>query len=455
MTGAGGPLAVLVGGRLAGTVRPGREGACWFSYTPEYADDRQAVPLSLTIPVGAGERDAADWMDGLLPARAGARELWAERFGAESSDPMGLLATPIWWDCAGAVQFCPRGRLEEMAARTPGMAELDEDGLARHLEQVRVGMPTALPAGPMAPFSLAGAQPKTVLCKTPGGWAVPVGGAPSTHILKLALPGYPDTDLVEHVCMDALRRSGIPAARTEIVAAGTQRAIAVERYDRRAGPDGQQVRIHQEDLCQALGFPSVYKFERNGGPAVSDIAGLLARAGGPMGVERFYDALVCNWLLAGDDAHTKNYSVLLGAGEAALAPLYDVCSKAPWVPDEIGTGGVNLAMRAGTAWSVAEADLPQPWRDCAAEAGLDPDRAAGRVAALAALAEPRPARTWGCYSGWEAPRTPAGGAQSAPVAAAVPPARTKRTRCPHVGRRSRRRCNRPYDHRGPHTYDQR
>lgn len=487
MTGTEDRLAVLLGGRLAGTVRAGREGACWFSYAPEYAADRQAVPLSLTIPVEAGERDIADWMDGLLPARLEAREFWAERFQAESSDPMGLLATPIGWDCAGAVQFCPHSRLDEMAARTASVAEMDESGLARHLEQIRLGMPPAAPGVPMAPFSLAGAQAKTVLRKTPGGWAVPVGGAPSTHILKIALPGYPDTDLVEHICMDALRRAGIPAARTEIVSAGTQRAIAVERYDRRAGPGGQIERVHQEDLCQALGFPSLYKFERNGGPAVADIAKLLASADGPPSLRRFFDALACNWLLAGDDAHAKNYSILIGAGEAVLAPLYDVCSKAPWIPDEIGTGGITLAMQTGTAWSVAEADLPEPWRDCAAEAGIDPDQAAERVAglaarlpyalaaavaalppdhaespavaSLAALAEPRPAHTWGRYSGWEPPQTrPAAagpGPPSPPIAAPRPSVRKRRTRCPHIGRRSRRRCNRPYRHPGPHTYDQR
>ena len=479
-----GTLAVLLNGRTVGTVRPGREGACWFSYDPAYADDRAAIPLSLSIPIEDSKQDIADWMDGLLPARLEAREFWADRYEAESDDPIGLLATPIGWDCAGAVQFCPHDRLEEMSTRTPSVVPLAERDLEHHLEQLQRGMPPPAEIGLMAPFSLAGAQAKTVLCKMPDGrWAVPESGTPSTHILKVALPGYPGTDIVEHTCMDALRRAGIAAARTEIVTAGRQRAIAIERYDRRAAPSGLVERIHQEDLCQALGFPSRFKFQRNGGPSVFDIASLLASVATPGDVQRFYEALVCNWLLAADDAHAKNYSILIGSGDVALAPLYDVCSKAPWVPPEVGESGISLAMQVGTAWSVSEADMPRPWQECAAEAGLDPGWAAERVvalsnslpealadaidnlsaqhaaspriASLASLTEPRPVRAWGQSSGW----LPTHAAEDAgsPAAAIIPalPAGRRPTRCPHIGRRTRRRCNRPYGHRGPHTYDRR
>ena len=44
----------------------------------------------------------------------------------------------------------------------------------------------------------------------------------------------------------------------EIVYAGNERAIAIERFDRREA-GGKLVRIHQEDVCQALGFPRPYR----------------------------------------------------------------------------------------------------------------------------------------------------------------------------------------------------
>ena len=46
---------------------------------------------------------------------------------------------------------------------------------------------------------------------------------------------------------------------------------------------------------------------------------------------RFVDALAWNWLIAGTDAHAKNYSLLLPVGSGPrLAPLYDVSTVLPW-----------------------------------------------------------------------------------------------------------------------------
>jgi len=42
------------------------------------------------------------------------------------------------------------------------------------------------------------------------------------------------------------------------------------------------------------------------------------------------DALAWNWLIAGTDAHAKNYSLLLAGNDVRLAPLYDVASALPY-----------------------------------------------------------------------------------------------------------------------------
>ena len=337
-------LAVLLAGELAGFVQAGREQSCWFAYDAGYTSGRGRVPLSLTVPVAAGRYDISDWMDGLLPAGLEVREHWASIFGAASSGPMDMLATPVGWDCAGAVQFCPPERLEEMTERPSGAVEMGEEELARHLQAVRLVVPDVGPANVLVPFSLAGAQAKTVLCRSANGWAIPTGGTPSTHILKVALREFPDNDLVEHVCMSALRRAGAAAARTEIVYAGNERAIAIEGYDRRLA-GGSLERIHQEDVCQALGFPSHLKYQRHNGPGPADVASILGRA--QSSASRFFDALVCNWQLAASDAHAKNYSLLFDGPETVLAPLYDVCSMAPYAAQrglDVTTGDVVLVV---------------------------------------------------------------------------------------------------------------
>jgi serine/threonine-protein kinase HipA len=85
------------------------------------------------------------------------------------------------------------------------------------------------------------------------------------------------------------------------------------RYDRRLERRRWR-RIHQEDLCQAFGLPPSRKYESEGGPGVRQIAELIRNQSidPQRDVESFAEALAFNWLIAGTDAHAKNYSLLLG-----------------------------------------------------------------------------------------------------------------------------------------------
>ena len=93
-------------------------------------------------------------------------------------------------------------------------------------------------------------------------------------------------------------------------------------------PDG---RLHQEDFCQALGLVPGVKYENEGGPDVADCARLIHRHSGAPArdIIAFLDALLFNFLIGNNDAHSKNYSLLLdGPGAIRLAPLYDLLSTA-------------------------------------------------------------------------------------------------------------------------------
>lgn len=471
-------LLVFMHGEPIGRVVEGRERACWFTYLPEHTARRNPVPLSLTAPVGTGRHDISDWMDGLLPDRLDVRDHWKRVYAARSVLAIDMLATPLGWDCAGAVQFCPADAATEMLARRPGTETLSEGGLARHLESVRRSLPE-LPGAPRwVPFSLAGAQMKTALVRGQSGWAKPTGGYPSTHILKVALANFADNDIVEHVCMSALRLCGVAAARTEIVQVEDERAIAVERFDRRVDADGRMSRVHQEDVCQALGFQSQDKYQSSFGPSPIDVADLLDHASDKQAsMSRFRDALVCSWLLAAPDAHAKNYSLLMDRQGYSLAPLYDVCSSAPY---DQPVGEITMAMKVGDAWGVGEADDAAAWSSCAEDLRLDPDETLSRVeelceampAALTAAVDDLPedcaaspavaslldrllhgrlerlpqrlARSRDSESFREAMKALADGTR--------PMRNAHRTKCPHYGKRTHRRCVRMFKHKGQHRY---
>jgi len=112
--------------------------------------------------------------------------------------------------------------------------------------------------------------------------------------------------------------------------------------------------------------PPDRKYENEGGPGVERIAALLREAmparesGGA--VRRFADALIWNWLIAGTDAHAKNYSLLLAGAHVRLAPLYDVASALPH-PDR-HVRWLRFAIKVGGDYRVELWQNPWPPASC-------------------------------------------------------------------------------------------
>ncbi len=84
-------------------------------------------------------------------------------------------------------------------------------------------------------------------------------------------------------------------------------------------------------FCQIKGVPSHLKYESDGSPGVSDLAGVLH---GSVNADRDLANLLKTqllfWMLAAPDGHAKNFSVrLLPQGRYTLTPLYDVMSIWP------------------------------------------------------------------------------------------------------------------------------
>ena len=67
-------------------------------------------------------------------------------------------------------------------------------------------------------------------------------------------------------------------AVTRIERFEAERVLVVERYDRLAAETGLS-RMHQEDLCQALGRPPAEKYQSLGGPTPAGALAPLYEAG--------------------------------------------------------------------------------------------------------------------------------------------------------------------------------
>lgn len=378
-------LVVVLGNRVAGNVVRQRGGQLRFEYDDEYRADRNPVPLSLSMPAQVRahtDRVVRPWLWGLLPDNDRVIQRWARDFHASASSPFSLLGTPVGEDCAGAVRFLSPERLEQHLERAGYVEWLTESQVAERIRDLTAD-PTAWLGQPfVGQFSLAGAQAKTALLFVEGRWGVPSGAQPTSHILKPAVAGLDDHDLNEHLCMDAGNRAGLLAASTRIGRFDDQSVVIVERYDRQT-VDGDLIRVHQEDLCQALGIPPESKYQNNDGPRPEDIVALMRRAMPSRAAEedtwRFIDALALNWFIAGTDAHAKNYSLLLGSGDVRLAPLYDVASALPYPLHE---KKMRLAMKLGDSYAVHP--YRNPWPRAARNLGVDEEVLVARVTDLGA-----------------------------------------------------------------------
>jgi serine/threonine-protein kinase HipA len=378
-------LVVLDSSSVVGTlVRT--SGEIVFSYDSAWRRAPEATPLSVAMPLTAPEHPDAvvsAWLWGLLPDNERVLARWGRTFHTTTKHPMGLLAA-VGRDLPGRFAIVPPEQVDDVVPS--GIEWLADTDVAALLREVRADQTAWLGArGTGGRWSLAGAQAKIALFREGQRWGRPYGRAATTHILKPAITGLDDHDLNEHLCLLAARGADVLAARSSIVTVAEERAICVERYDRLTAADGAMLRVHQEDLCQALGVHPDGKYESEGGPSVAAVGGLLSRhIPGPAGRQsrmRFAEALALNWLLAGPDAHAKNYSLLLSGDQVRLAPLYDVASALPY-PDFHGPK-FRLAMKLGGTYLAGRVSR-QSWSTVAAQLALDPDEVLARLLRLTA-----------------------------------------------------------------------
>jgi serine/threonine-protein kinase HipA len=223
----------------------------------------QCLPAIAIDAAGVGRAhariEALLW--GLLPDNDRVLENRGRRFQVSPRNVFRLI-THVGEDCAGAVQFVRPERLEPLQ-KHPASREikwLTEDEVAERL--------------------------------------------------KAEWDGHAEN---EHFSLRLARSAGLIVPNSTVQHFGDEIAMVVERYDLvRSG--GRWSRIHQEDMCQAVSLHPANKYESEGGPGVRMIAELLReQASHPEeDVQSLVDAIAFNWLIAGTEAHAKNYALLLG-----------------------------------------------------------------------------------------------------------------------------------------------
>ena len=297
----------------------------------------------------------------MLP-EASNRKVIARIFGISDKNDFAMLGQ-IGGECAGAVTILPVNTAIQAADNH--YRDLTDNELTKILQD--------LPQRPLMAgadgirLSLAGAQDKIAVRLDKAKMSIPLGNAPSTHILKPAIATYDGIVFNEALCMALAAEAGLAAAETTIGRTGDIDYLLIERFDRYPDEQGQTHRLHQEDFCQALGIPSEIKYQDEGGPSLKDCFSLLRVASSTpvIDLRALLDAVIFNLIIGNHDAHAKNFSLLyLPDRSTRFAPLYDLVSTV-FYPELTA----RMAMKIG-AEGKSELVFPKHIERFAKDAGL-------------------------------------------------------------------------------------
>jgi serine/threonine-protein kinase HipA len=329
------PLGVWLYGQQVAELTSNRPGDVTCRYSEAALDTWPgSTPLlSCSLPLGSRPLKAGLYFRGMLPEGQHLQAM-ASVAKVPTYDTFGLLAR-FGRDVAGAAVIAPTDpgeRPGEVRPYTP-------DELADEVGSLE-DRPLAIYDD--SELSIAGLQNKLLLVATDDGWGRPVGGRPSTHILKLEDRRYPGLVTMEAACLRLARAVGLTTVDASVQQYAGIDCLLVSRFDR--ATDGDHVtRIHQEDSCQALGIdPDANerkgKYEYRGGPSLRQIAEILDRHAidALPQLHQLVRVATFTAIIGNADAHGKNVSLLhTQPGRVELAPLYDTVPTALWpkLPD--------------------------------------------------------------------------------------------------------------------------
>lgn len=370
-------LDVYLYGRRVGQLLLDSSRRFVFQYDESWLASGNALPLSLALPLRKEpypDDEARPFFANLLPESSVRRAL-ARRLGISEENDFALLEA-IGGECAGAVTVLPSGT--ELPATGKYQPLTDEELIARV---------DSLPNRPFlvgeegVRLSLAGAQNKLPVYLEEERIYLPLGEYPSSHILKPNIPDYEDTVINEAFCMRLAANMGLLVPKVEIRSFDHLQVYIIERFDREISDQGNLVRIHQEDFCQALGVPPDAKYEKEGGPGLAKCFALIRNYSTQPAadVKKLLAWVVFNYLIGNADAHAKNISLLLPEEGPRLAPFYDLMCTAvyPAITDRMA---MSVGGKDDPKWIIA-----RYWEQFADDIGVRPKMVKDTVLDMADL----------------------------------------------------------------------
>ena len=320
-------LLIIWNKRVVGTLDRHKKGRVVFQYSQDWIE-KESSPVSISLPCRKEKFAPAistAFFENLLP-ESNTRTVLAFHRRFDKKDTYAFLEN-FGEDCAGALSIIPEDQEPDF---TPGQYENTTQELVEALDKILFDPERykLYPEMRHAKLSLAGAQDKLPVCIQGLEFYLPKNsGSATTHIIKPINAGFTDITKNEAFCMELAQRSGFSIPNSRIMKLGGHELFVVDRYDRQE-VNKEIVRIHQEDFCQAMGYPAERKYQGTGGPGFLECRELIDEYLSNHGVTNrllFIRMMVFNYIIGNHDAHGKNFSIL-HKKDFELAPFYDLVS---------------------------------------------------------------------------------------------------------------------------------
>lgn len=311
-------------------------GDAGFTYAESYLENPEHRAISIGLPLEEKAFDSTRtriFFEGLLP-EGFTRSCVAEWLHIDEGDYLSILAG-LGRECLGAIKIVDE--TENMIA--PAYRELSAEEVYALASE---GATESAELVTKSHLSLTGASGKVGLYydEKSEKWYLPIGEAPSTHIVKQSHVRLKKIVTNEQLCLLTAKHLGIDVPESFIITTDENEEnvlFATKRYDRKFVGNNRMLsgmpvphRLHQEDFSQALGIAASNKYEKNNEGYMKMIFDVIRSYSADPVTDalRLWDICVFNYLIGNTDNHIKNLSLLYSEDMKSirLAPAYDIVS---------------------------------------------------------------------------------------------------------------------------------
>lgn len=330
-----------------------------FTYAERYLENSEHRAISIGLPMEEKTFDSMRtriFFEGLLP-EGFTRRCVAEWMHIDEDDYLSILAG-LGRECLGAIKIVD----ETEDTTAPEYRELSAEEVYALASE---GATESAELVTKSHLSLTGASGKVGLYYDAKRekWYLPIGEAPSTHIVKQSHVRLKKIVTNEQLCLLTAKNLGIDVPESFIVTTDDNEEnvlFATKRYDRKFVSDNRTLRgmpvphrLHQEDFSQALGIAASSKYEKNNEGYMKMLFDVIrSYSTEPMtDALRLWDICVFNYLIGNTDNHIKNLSLLYSEDlkSIRLAPAYDIVSTMIYK-----SSTENMALSIGGIYNINE-----------------------------------------------------------------------------------------------------